>query len=111
MGTKEENRRYYEKNREKRYACNERQKERIRDFLWSYLETHSCADCGENDPIVLQFDHVRGEKKFAVSQAVEKKLGLDRVQSEIDKCEVRCANCHVRKTAKERGYWKDKRGL
>jgi len=49
------------------------------------------------DPHVrADLDHVRGEKKFKVSEAVQKGygIGFDRLLEEIKKCEVVCANCH-----------------
>jgi len=61
---------------------------------------HPCVDCGECDPIVLQFDHTRG-KKFNIGDAGRKGLSLPVVLREISKCEVRCANCHQRKTARD----------
>jgi hypothetical protein len=39
-----------------------------RQYVWSYLSTHPCVDCGESNPIVLESDHVRGRKKMIVSQ-------------------------------------------
>jgi hypothetical protein len=48
--------------------------------------------------VVLDFDHV-GEKTRNVSRLVTIEAGLDRLQREIDECEVRCANCHRRQTA------------
>ena len=71
-----------------------------------YLATHSCVDCGESDIIVLQFDHVRGKKRGNVSSLARQGVSLDIVIMEIKKCEIRCANCHVRKTAKEQGWYK-----
>lgn len=65
-----------------------------------------CADCGGRFPTcVMDFDHVRGEKKFKVAQAVQLAYGLslDRVRAEIAKCDVVCANCHRIRTA-SRGY-------
>lgn len=67
-----------------------------------YLETHPCVDCGENDPVVLEFDHVRGEKEFNIADVARNAVGREKLQEEIQKCEVRCANCHRRKTKRER---------
>lgn len=78
---------------------------RNREYLWNYLKNNSCVDCGEDDPIVLQFDHVRGIKKFNVSQSVRDKKSIETIDKEISKCEVRCANCHTRKTAKDFKYY------
>lgn len=76
-----------------------------RTKIFDYLTSHPCVDCGENDPIVLQFDHVRGEKKNAVSIMIGGGYSWESLQVEINKCEMRCANCHARKTAKQLGYW------
>jgi len=80
-------------------------KDRI--FLRAYLSHHPCVDCGEKDPIVLEFDHVKGNKKNAVSQLAGK-ASLATISKEIEKCVVRCANCHRRRHAKERGYYRVK---
>ena len=70
-----------------------------------YLETHPCVDCGESDPIVLEFDHRDGTDKVrAVSQLVTENCGWEKILTEIEKCDVRCANCHRRRTAVQRGY-------
>lgn len=64
------------------------------------MKSNPCVDCGENDILVLEFDHVRGEKKFNISTRIATSTRWETIKSEIDKCEVRCANCHRRKTAK-----------
>ena len=76
-----------------------------KQFIWDYLTTRSCVDCGESDPRVLEFDHVRGKKVDAISNLPNRGFSLDRIQKEIRKCEVRCSNCHRRKTHKERGWF------
>ena len=71
-------------------------------YLVAYFEEHPCADCGETDPVVLEFDHLR-DKEFGISAGWRDrqwKIVLD----EIAKCEVVCANCHRRRTAKRGGF-------
>jgi hypothetical protein len=75
-----------------------------RQWVWDYLLQHPCIDCGESDPIVLEFDHVRGDKINNVSRMIRIN-GLDAIQAEIAKCEVRCANCHRRVTYKRAGWF------
>lgn len=76
----------------------------IRTQLHHYLAQHSCVDCGEMEPLLLDFDHVRGDKIMAVSQMVSSGLSWGTILSEIAKCEVRCVKCHRRKTAQQMGW-------
>ncbi len=80
-------------------------KRKIMVFLKSYAKSKGCIDCHESDPTVLQFDHVRGSKKNNIGTMLAETARLDKIQDELKKCEVRCANCHARKTAKERKYY------
>lgn len=69
-------------------------------FIGDYLATHPCIDCGESDILVLEFDHRdRSTKRCEVTKLVKVCLGA--VKAEIAKCDVRCANCHRRKTVLE----------
>lgn len=76
-----------------------------REWVFRYLLTHPCVDCGERDPVVLEFDHVRGDKKYIVSRMVIDGYGLENIGAEVEKCEVRCASCHRRVTAKRASWW------
>jgi len=79
----------------------------IQRWILEYLSTHPCVDCGENDPVVLEFDHVRGRKKGAICAMVyHRGFSLKVIKAEVAKCEVRCANCHRRRTAKKFGWFK-----
>lgn len=69
-----------------------------------YLKAHPCVDCGEKNPLVLEFDHRDPKTKdFEVSVLISRTT-WSRVFEEIEKCDVRCANCHRIKTAKERNF-------
>jgi hypothetical protein len=83
--------------------------ERNRRHVWAYLDEHPCVDCGENDPVVLQFDHVRGVKLNDVSRMITGGSSLAQIDAEIAKCDVRCANCHIKVTAQRAGWSKLRR--
>jgi len=83
-----------------------RRKLRNAQFVWEYLEAHPCVDCGETDPRVLQFDHVRGHKLEPLSIMVKRGRPLSVIEHEIDKCEVRCANCHLKRHARANGHYR-----
>ena len=71
-----------------------------RTILLEHLVAHPCVDCGIRDLVVLEFDHIaeRGPKSFAIAEFAGN-YGTQTVIDEISKCEIRCANCHRRKTA------------
>lgn len=98
-----DNSQYY-KDKAKRY--HKQVTERNHKFICEYLSIHPCIDCGEKDIVVLEFDHQR-DKDRAIS-AVLVNFSMRRLIDEVNKCEVRCANCHKRKTAKEFGYYRVK---
>jgi hypothetical protein len=70
-------------------------------YLIEYFRSHPCVDCGEADAVVLEFDHL-GDKSFEVAQALAYR-SWQSILDEIAKCEVVCANCHRRRTARRRG--------
>ena len=70
----------------------------LREYIWNYLREHPCVDCGNPDPRVLEFDHVRGEKRYNVSDLRRLRFSWPVILAEIEKCDVRCANCHRIKT-------------
>lgn len=94
---------HYAANREyyvQRAVENQRKyRQEKRQALLAYLLEHPCVDCGEADPVVLQFDH-QGDKTANVSHLL-KSHSWAKILEEIAKCQVVCANCHTRRTAKQ----------
>lgn len=77
---------------------------RARMWVWGYLLEHPCVDCGESDVRVLEFDHRDpSEKSGSISRMVGDRCGIERIAAEVEKCDVRCANCH-RRRSKEEGH-------
>ena len=77
-----------------------------RQKLWDYYSEHPCVDCGESNPVVLELDHVSGCKKDNIAVLIGGCYSWATIENEISKCEVRCANCHRIKTAKQFGWYK-----
>jgi hypothetical protein len=72
----------------------------LKPQVWSYLAEHPCVDCGEVDALVLEFDHVDpAKKRKTIHKLVHQAYSWAAVAAEIQQCEVRCANCHRRRTA------------
>ena len=82
------------------------QAENLRRLI-QYLLEHQCVDCGERDPLVLEFDHRDAElKRIEVSLLLRRSAGWGSIAAEIAKCDVRCANCHRRRTARQFAWQK-----
>ena len=78
-----------------------------RGLLAAYLAENSCVDCGEDDIRVLDFDHRPGVVKVAeVARMAMHGMSWRAIEAEIAKCDVRCANCHRRRTSERGSWWK-----
>ena len=93
---------HYAANRQRYIKQARVQKQRLRlertHYLLAFFESHPCVDCGERDPVVLEFDHLR-DKVDNVSKMASLKRPWAIILAEIAKCDVVCANCHRRRTA------------
>ena len=99
-------RRYRDSHPEKAELYNKRGRKRskkrraaFRLMTDAYKSSRGCADCGEKNPIVLDFDHL-GKKLFDIANGVGRNPHT--LAAEVAKCVVRCANCHRLKTHERR---------
>lgn len=88
------------------YKARKKRDNGTHQWVYAYLKEHPCVDCSENDPVVLEFDHVEDDKQFNISEAIRDHFPLKQIQEEIQKCQVRCANCHRKITAMHQNSWK-----
>jgi hypothetical protein len=105
---RETSRRYYAANRDRHVRTiverTARRRRELKGFLADYLAKHPCVDCGNPDLRVLDFDHRPGSgKRKDVMQMVKEGFSLATVMVEIDKCDVRCRNCHAIATLERSG--------
>ena len=89
---------HYEANKEKIKArskiWSKKQRIKNREFIKEFKSKNPCVDCGESNPLVLDFDHVRGEKKRNISDMAHACCSIDTILEEMEKCDIRCSNCH-----------------
>ncbi len=107
---KEVRREYYIQNKERIIEgvllVNKNIQQRNGRFIWNYLLKHPCVDCGEDNPIVLEFDHKDNvEKLKEISRMKGQGFSIEKLEKEISKCDVRCSNCHKIRTAIQQGWY------
>lgn len=80
-------------------------RERKKAFTDELKAAEGCRDCGERDPVVLDFHHLNpAEKHPSLSKSNSgrgRAYGINRLswpdlRLEVEKCVVLCANCHRR---------------
>ena len=64
-------------------------KKKISEYLQNLKSTTPCTDCGFTYPYwVMDFDHVRGKKRFNIAQYSNKVMSLEIVKEEVAKCDL-----------------------
>lgn len=81
----------------RRLESNQKRRLQAQEFIFGVLAGKSCHDCGESNPIVLQFDHL-DDKVDDVCKMASNGASVKTLQAEIGKCEIVCANCHTVRT-------------
>ncbi len=77
-----------------------------RQIMYDYMKSKCCVECGEKDICCLQFDHRNPEDKCYNISSIISRQKWDTILKEIDKCDIVCANCHTRRTAKQQEWYK-----
>lgn len=85
----------YKKTAAAKIALNaKRRRENRRGWIHEIKLAVGCCDCGYAEhAAALDFDHVRGPKKFTIARGSQF-FSKAEVLAEIEKCDVVCANCH-----------------
>jgi hypothetical protein len=87
-------------------AChhNKKYRQRNQEMLFKYLSEHPCVNCGQTNPLLLDFDH-RQDKEYNVSHMLT--MSEESILEEIQKCDIRCSHCHRLKTAVQFGWYQN----
>ena len=95
---------YYHLNRDRQlklvYIRRKRYVEERRAYIYK-LKNKPCVDCGKiYPPWVMDFDHKEGTLKLSSIAGISsgRLWSFDKIDEEIAKCELVCANCHRQRT-------------
>lgn len=89
--------RYTEAGREAKKRGKDQAHDRAMQFLNEHKQSHPCIVCGETDPVVLDFHHRNpADKQYNVMAMSRQGYSLKRIEEEVAKCDVICANDHRR---------------
>jgi hypothetical protein len=95
-------RQYYAENRDKHLSVVSKRKieqiAKANAFVADFLSEKNCADCEEKNILVLEFDHIFGDKRNNICTMIGNGYSVDSIKEEISKCEVVCRNCHSIRT-------------
>lgn len=104
---KEKSKAHYHANKAKYYAKNKAYEATVQMKVNLLKAEKGCVDCGERDPRCLDFDHVVASTKVDSIGVMVRRCSYESVLAEIAKCEVRCANCHRKRTAAQFSWYKN----
>jgi hypothetical protein len=98
---------WYERNKERHYGNVQKRRKLVSDEitrrLTTYLKSHPCIDCGAADPRVLHVEEKQGEAGFSLKARLLEGATWTALLPDIERCDVRCANCRRIRTAQQFG--------
>jgi hypothetical protein len=81
-----------------------------RTWYEGVMKNRSCADCGETRRATLEWHHTDPRLKDSeVSRLISNGSGIPKIQREMAKCIVLCANCHKLRHSQERADAREER--
>ena len=96
---------HYLKNKKKYIQKAEEYKSKFKEnFIKKYVIGKSCK-CGESRIECLEFHHKNPNHKFDSICNLSRACNIKKLEKEIEKCEIMCANCHRVETAKQYGWY------
>lgn len=98
--------------RQKCRFCYRKTKNKLKASRRGWIEIHKenqgCIRCKIRDPRVLEFHHTNStQKEFNIADYYYSQYSLIKLEKEIAKCIVICANCHRILHAEERNRLKE----
>lgn len=85
----------YQLNKEKVGARLIAKRKRVKEYVNNLKRKTGCQNCAENEPVCLDYHHTNPENKIErVSYIARCSTSFNKINQEIEKCVLLCANCH-----------------
>lgn len=106
MSSKEYQAAWHQANKERRLVSirEAKQLRKAGTKAWLHeLKSAPCTDCDVSYPYyVMEWDHVRGVKLFNIADWFRNDVSRSKIEAELSKCELVCANCHAERSHQRR---------
>jgi hypothetical protein len=96
-------RKWYAANRVRKMGWQTRRRAELQQWWRELKATMQCRRCGERAPECLHFHHRdASQKEISLGDVSRRGWKKERILAEVAKCEVLCANCHMKHHWQER---------
>ncbi len=96
-------RKWYENHKEIEMERNKKRRYQQKKWLFEFKKKLKCEKCGFKNSYCLQFHHPKKDtKNDDISSMVHNGCSVKTLLREISKCEILCANCHLKEHANKR---------
>ena len=86
-----------EENQKKHKNGIKERSQKSRQWLDTYKKDKKCEICGQSHISTLDFHHKNPNEKDGLVGDFVRSYSIKRLQEEINKCQILCANCHIKK--------------
>ena len=94
---KEYQQKHHQRTKKKKRKQQNQLKDQRQHFVLEEMQRRGgkCAKCGFSDIRALDWHHLDPDEKVnSISEMIRDRVSMDKLQAELDKCELICANCH-----------------
>ena len=94
---KEYQQKHHQRTKKKKRKQQNQLKDKRQHFVLEEMQRRGgkCAKCGFSDIRALDWHHLDPDEKVnSISEMIRDRVSMDKLQAELDKCELICANCH-----------------
>ena len=94
---KEDQQKHHQRTKKKKRKQQNKLKDKRQHFVLEEMQRRGgkCAKCGFSDIRALDWHHLDPDEKVnSISEMIRDRVSMDKLQAELDKCELICANCH-----------------